>query len=255
MKKKEFLAWNERMFRKYNNLRMYNHPNPLIRYTENKRVLSVLKGVKNAERVLDVGCGEGFVLSRINSKLRVGVDISETAIKRVPPSDSQILVMADAEALPFSDSFFDAAVCTEVLGHCQNPKKVLIELRRAVIPEGRIVLSIPNEPLINFIKGVAWNLGLFGFLFQNIPRRQDEEWHLHSFDINKLKKMAEGLVEIERIEAVPFWFLPVRYVVFCRNPKKQPAASVMLFLSKTKTPGRTAAASSQPRIRDKPARA
>ena len=209
----KFYDWNEKMFKKYNNVRLYNHPNPVIRYTENKRISIIVKSVKDYERIADIGCGEGYLLSRIDA---VGVDISETALKRCPKG--KFLVRANAEHLPFSEGYFDAAVCTEVIEHTEHPDKVVSELSRIVRPNGRIVITAPNESLINTIKDIVWKLGLFDLVFPNVPKRQNDEWHLHSFDLKMLKDVCRPL-EIEKIRTVPFFFLPIRYIAICKNKK------------------------------------
>jgi 2-polyprenyl-3-methyl-5-hydroxy-6-metoxy-1,4-benzoquinol methylase len=223
MEKREFLQWNEKMFQKYNNVRLYDHPNPIIRFIERTRVEIILKSVRGRGKVVDVGCGEGFVLSKIESSLVVGVDVSETAARQAAQGGTATVVRSYAESLPFSDSYFDAAVCSEVLEHTINPKKVVEELVRVVRPGGRIILSIPNEPLINRIKDIVWSLGLFSIIFPNVPRRQDDEWHLHSFDLKALRANCSGLLKMERVHSVPLPFLPVRYVAICKNSKSFPS--------------------------------
>lgn len=226
---KDFSRWNERMFVKYNNLRLYKHPNPIIRYTESKRVQIMLKELGSAGRALDAGCGEGYVLSKMVSPDAVGLDISRTAIERASKASDATLVLGDAERMPFSDSYFDAAICSETLEHTVNPRRVVEELSRVVRPGGKIILSTPNEKLINTIKDIVWNLGLFDILFPGVPRKQNEEWHLHSFDLKMLKEVSEGLLAVDRIHAVPFFFLPIRYVLVGTNRKKKPKRSGRLF--------------------------
>ncbi len=234
MNDKEFRSWNEKMFKKYNNVRLYSHPNPAIRYTESKRVSIMLRELDGQERVADIGCGEGYVLGKINSKELVGFDISETALKRASSVKRAKLVKGNAEELPFSDSYFDAVLCSETLEHTQHPRKVLEELSRVVKPGGKLVVSVPNEPFINKIKSLIWNLGLFNIVFPNVPKRQDDEWHLHSFDMKLLKKVCSGLVKIDKVHAVPFSFFPIRYIASCRNMKEKPKRSSSMFRPKSK---------------------
>lgn len=229
MKRGEFKRWNEKMFVKYNNRRLYEHPNPLIRFIEGERVRIILRSLGKPGRVVDVGCGEGFILSRIGAQTLVGVDISETAVREASRVKNAVIVCSYAEATPFSDSHFDAAVCSEVLEHTENPALVVKELSRIVRPGGTIVLSVPNEPLINLIKGVVWSLGVFPLLFPGVPRRQDEEWHLHSFDMKVLRGICADTLAIERVYPVPFFLLPVRYVAVCRNLKAGPPAAPDMF--------------------------
>jgi SAM-dependent methyltransferase len=229
MNRKEFLRWNEGMFIKYNNVRLYQHPNPLIRYTENLRVSVILNELRDSGKVVDVGCGEGYVLQRMVSPSLVGVDISETAVRRARLVTDAIIVRADAESMPFSASYFDAAVCSETIEHTLNPVNVLKELARITKSDADIILTIPNEPLINWIKSTIWNIGLFNLAFPDVPKRQDDEWHLHSFDLARLKRLCDGIFIIRKVYHIPSRLLPIRYVVVCRNRKKEPTESARLF--------------------------
>ncbi|MBN1170134.1 hypothetical protein JXA56_03855 [Candidatus Micrarchaeota archaeon] len=105
-----------------------------------------------------------------------------------------------------------------MIEHTENPKKVVSEISRIVKPAGRIVITVPNESLINNVKDIVWKLGLFDLIFPGIPRRQNDEWHLHSFDLKMLKDACNSL-EIEKILSVPFFFLPIRYIAICKNKK------------------------------------
>jgi|WetSurMetagenome_2_1015567.scaffolds.fasta_scaffold90311_2 SAM-dependent methyltransferase len=222
MEKEEFRKWNELMFKKYGNVRLYRHPNPLIRYIEGMRVRIILDSVRGAAKVVDVGCGEGYILRQVRADEAVGVDISETALKEASAITNAALVKAHAESIPFPDGHFDAAICSEVLEHTTDPRAVVKELARIVKAGGTIAISVPNEPLINRIKDMVWSLGLFGLVFPGVPRRQDDEWHLHSFDRRMLDAACAGLLKIERVHSVPFFLLPVRYVAVCRNQKPPP---------------------------------
>jgi hypothetical protein len=100
------------------------------------------------------------------------------------------------------------------------------------------MLSVPNEPLINLLKDIVWNLGLFGVVFPNVPRRQNDEWHLHSFDLKKLREVCKGKLEIKKISAVPFFFFPIRYVATCSVAKMRPARQGRLFSRNLKNLGK-----------------
>jgi SAM-dependent methyltransferase len=53
-------------------------------------------------------------------------------------------IVGTAEALPVPDASFDVVMCTMVLEHVTDPRKVLAEARRALAPNGRIVLTVPG---------------------------------------------------------------------------------------------------------------
>jgi SAM-dependent methyltransferase len=71
-------------------------------------------GLAPGQRVLDVGCGKGFLLhelAQIVPGLEVaGVDISQYAIANAKEEIRSALVVANAVALPFVDRVFDLVV-------------------------------------------------------------------------------------------------------------------------------------------------
>jgi len=105
------------------------------------------------ERVLDVACGTGLVSFRAAQTVGptgavVGTDISgqmvETA-RRIAAErgiDNARFERADAEALPFADRAFDAAVCALGLMYVPDPIKALAEMRRVLRPGGRAAAAV-----------------------------------------------------------------------------------------------------------------
>jgi len=101
-------------------------------------------------RLVDVGCGPGYLAARISRKypeLKVtGLDISEvtlTIAKRNWPSDEYDnleFLVADAQQLPFSDSSVDFIVSSLSLHHWQDARKALSEIYRVLMPGGRFLI-------------------------------------------------------------------------------------------------------------------
>ena len=94
-------------------------------------------------RWIDVCCGSGMVTEAIVERSApanvVGVDASAEQIRfaREHRADSKVTFqIADATALPFADSSFDAAVCGLGLNYIPNPSLALEEFRRVIRGDG-----------------------------------------------------------------------------------------------------------------------
>jgi SAM-dependent methyltransferase len=100
-------------------------------------------------RVLDVGCGNGYVLAQYASfgAEVAGVDLTQTAID-LSRSRFELaglrgdFQLTDGDRLPFEDDSFDIACSMGVLHHIEDPSPMVAELRRVLKPGGRIVLML-----------------------------------------------------------------------------------------------------------------
>lgn len=121
-------------------------------------LLSVCDGL-NIENILDVGCGEGFSLDRLDQqnigKRYVGIDNSKVAVelgKKLFPGLN--LSVGDIYNLDLADNTYDLVMCTEVLEHLAYPEIAIEEIKR--VSKKYVVLSVPHEPFFsirNLLKG------------------------------------------------------------------------------------------------------
>ncbi|HEY1727842.1 MAG TPA: class I SAM-dependent methyltransferase [Candidatus Baltobacteraceae bacterium] len=76
-------------------------------------------GLRSGDRVLDVGCGKGYLLHELRESVPglqiAGVDISAYAIENAKEEVRPDLAVADAAELPFEDGAFDLVVSLGVL--------------------------------------------------------------------------------------------------------------------------------------------
>ncbi|MEA2246533.1 MAG: hypothetical protein QOH46_1062 [Solirubrobacteraceae bacterium] len=106
-------------------------------------------GVGPGVRVLDVGCGLGHLCAAAAARGAVpsGVDLAEgmvAAARRRHPTLS--FETSDAEALPFADGAFDAALAAFVVNHLPRPERAAAELRRVVAPGARVAVAMWDQP-------------------------------------------------------------------------------------------------------------
>lgn len=105
---------------------------------------------------VDVGCADGFFvdfLCRQYGVGAVGVDIAESAIRRMRETFDRPGAVGDATRLPFADDAFDLAICTETLEHVLDADALVGELRR--VARRWIVVTVPagtdEEPDYDFV--------------------------------------------------------------------------------------------------------
>lgn len=107
-------------------------------------------------KILDIGCGQGFLLKKISEKAEpdskiFGLDISpklcEIARRNNPKA---AIIQGDAENLPFEDRQFDFVFMTETLEHLLDYNRALSEACRVLKPEGIFVVTVPNRDWTSF---------------------------------------------------------------------------------------------------------
>ncbi|HET7493877.1 MAG TPA: class I SAM-dependent methyltransferase [Candidatus Limnocylindrales bacterium] len=130
--------------------------------------LADLAGVAPGQRVIDVGCGPGALTGELVTRLGeasvAAVDPSapfvEAARARNPGVDVR---QASADALPFPDAAFDAALAQLVVHFMPDPIAGLAEMARVTRPDGVLAASVWDH---------AGGLGPLG-LFWTVARELD----------------------------------------------------------------------------------
>ena len=129
----------EREFYSY----IYNNIN-YFEGLESERIKKILLRIPKSESILEIGCGDGRILNRINVKYKVGVDFAIKPLLHI----KNLAYAANVSYLPFSDDSFELVICSEVLEHLNKNTyhKALNEIFR--VSSHYILISAPyNENL------------------------------------------------------------------------------------------------------------
>jgi SAM-dependent methyltransferase len=152
-------------------------------------------GIRSGHTVLDVGCGSGILTEELARRLGpanvAAADPSplvEACARRVPQADVRT---APAEALPWPDGSFDAALAQLVLHFLEDPVAGLAEMRRVVRPGGVVAASSWNFPEMRLLR-MFWEAAR-----AVIPEAPAETLELATLDELAGLGRAAGLASVE----------------------------------------------------------
>jgi SAM-dependent methyltransferase len=190
--------------------------NPYRRHKSNRDRSLALRFLRLSagERVLEVGCGYGWISRAIWDAAKVewvGVDRSMEMVQQLrggPSEQAGNSSVVDATSLPFRDDCFDKVLCTGVLMHIAQDTHAVREMIRVLRPGGLLLCSF-NNALSPFSLAVrVWNLRKKGFVQKfRLPgsvRRTLREYGVETSDV-----AGDGIISTVPISAGGFSIPPV----------------------------------------------
>ena len=149
-------------------------------------------------RVLDLGCGDGALTGTLVAATGadgtvVGADVAEAALRRARARHPQLELLrvpVDGD-LPFDDTSFDVVWASEVIEHVADTARWLSEVRRVLVPRGRLALTTPDHGRLR--------LALSGIERYSEPLGD----HLHLYTARSLRALlTEFGFDVEQLRAV-----------------------------------------------------
>lgn len=141
-------------------------------------------------KVLDFGCGCGYLLANINCKEKLGVEINPAA--RAEAERSGIRTVASSADI--EDGWADVIVSNHALEHCRHPLQELQALLTKLAPGGFAVFVVPCEAI------------------KNKCRQDDPNHHLYSWSPMSLASLFSeaGFTIVESKPYIHHW--PPRFI-------------------------------------------
>jgi 2-polyprenyl-6-hydroxyphenyl methylase/3-demethylubiquinone-9 3-methyltransferase len=195
-------------------------PVALLRAENKIKTPWILERLKTHSKILDVGCGAGFLTNELARAGHVvtGVDLSGESLavaRRHDETQSVDYKIADAYSLPFDDASFDVVCALDFLEHVEDPARAIKEFSRVLKPGGQFFYHTFNRSPLSWlviIKLVEWL----------IPKTPKNMHVLHLFikpsELSEFAKLAGLLVrEMTGIKPV-ISSIPFRRILSGRVP-------------------------------------
>ena len=169
--------------------------NPHWHASEKRRLetLVQLLRLQDGARVLDAGCGSGWLAERCRcagahvAAMDIGLKGVSGAKGRFPSLAS--FQVGDLYHLPFKNAYFDVLILSEVVEHLEDIPAALTEAARVLKLGGRLLISVPyREKIIEH-------------LCIHCNHLTPANAHLHSFDEESLAQLCQTAgLEVERVQ-------------------------------------------------------
>lgn len=199
--------------------------------------------LKNGDKILDVGCGDGFylyLLGQIDATFELtGVD---TNLRALNSAEANLkgkrvgLIQADVLKLPFPKASFNKIIASEVLEHVNDDTLALRELHRVLKKGGILALSVPNKNYPFFWDPINWTLDhLFGIHIKSGFWAGIWNQHLRLYTENNLQTLlTKGGFKTATIAKLTHYCLPfnhyiINIVAIILANKKMPTILKKLF--------------------------
>ena len=115
----------------------------------------LLGHIDRGDRVLDLGCGDGWMTAELSraGAAPTGIEVAQAAIDRARGRYPELdLRLAPIDGpLPIEDNACDVVWASEVIEHVADTARWLSEIRRVLRPEGRLLLTTPNHSRLRLL--------------------------------------------------------------------------------------------------------
>jgi len=178
-------------------------------FLDNKEeFIQAIENITPKSNVLEIGAGNGNFASKLASRYYRGLEKSRSAREIASSKGIKLLGESLFEHSKKNKNVYDAICMFQVLEHISNPNAFLISALRCLKPNGKLIISIPNDDSfvgvalnheLNFppVHKTRWNREVFDFIAKKfglnieklyLEKLRDEhlEWYLETLFVNNL---------------------------------------------------------------------
>ena len=154
------------------------------------------------KKILDCGCGDGYFISIINKISQTinisGCDISTNLIKIAKETNKEVNFFEHNIYKNKTPNTYDIIISSEVIEHCEDPKKALKNICESVSSDGYLILSTPNK---------LWNVVVkIASLLKLRPFQGYENFLTYNEIIKTLEENNFKVLKFNGIHIYPFQF-------------------------------------------------
>ncbi len=193
-------------------------------------IASIVEEIKYGEKILDVGCSDGYLAKYLPHNEVYGIDYNPVAIQKAKET-CKVAKVVDlnkiTDGMPaLFDEKFDVFVFADILEHLLFPEKVLRYFKKMMKPNGRLIISFPNVAL--------WRVRLrllFGqFNYTDYGVLDNTHLHLYTFK-SAIKMVTSASFKIIKIKGAANFLGPV--VRFLPIFKRLFSTNIIIISEKT----------------------
>ena len=109
-----------------------------------KEVEYIRGNLKTGDKILDIGCGIGWLEEELRDFYIIGLDNSKEMLKEARKRSDKAFILGDAENLRFEDGSFDVTIYVTTLEFLSDYGKAVKESYRVLKPKGRLLAMVIN---------------------------------------------------------------------------------------------------------------
>jgi len=197
-------------------MKIYRTEEELVQfYRENVPRLLINTLPQKKFSIVDLGCGEGYILLALkkkglltNASKIIGIDKSKSRTQRLKKKKIKVICSDASNVSPLKNNSIDYIICSQLIEHVKDDKSLLKEINRILKKNGKLYLSSVVK------KKYAW------YFYKKNNQRVLDPTHLREYSsknefINLLKsngfKILKSKLQVFKFPPIDFL---IRHIYF-----------------------------------------